>query len=51
MRWIMLNMPFAIFFVAVAAALATMWVLQGKRRERVPVAVYFSDEQSGSTRH
>ena len=50
MRWILLNMPFAIFVVSLAVALATMWVLQGRRREPIPVAVFFAEEQSGSAR-
>ena len=50
MRWILLNMPFALFVVALVGALAAMWVVQGRRREAVPAAVVFAEERSSSAR-
>ena len=50
MRWIFLNMPFALFVVALVGALTAMWVVQGRRREAVPAAVFFAEEKFGSAR-
>ncbi len=48
MRWILLNIPFVLFVVGLAGALAAMWVLQGRRKEVIPAAVFFAEEKSSS---